>query len=145
METLIQEHGLWILTVIGVLGLIWAFSDYLPIQWSGWGRTKRSYEIDPPRDEKPFNVESWQGREFYPLQIAAALWHDLEPLEADPDYSLIQSQLRLLKLQIRMGKLECEVTGDSTINHGTPISADSLRRYAEKQGEEVPRFLQKPR
>lgn len=143
MEYLRQLSPGKFLIGLGVLLMLWAVSDYLPFGWRGWNwreKQEKKQEHEPPPKESQFNVSEWQGREYYPLRIAAALWLNLEPLESTPGYYAIKTQYNMMQLAIMDGELECE---DEKLREETPISRSALRKYAAKQGmTKLPQFLQ---
>ena len=113
---------------IGVIILVDAYWPIIPFQWIGWGWSKRTSKFD---------IRTWRGRDYYRLSDAAALWVGLPPERPDDPVGRIELKRSLLDLAIQLGVIEHD---EDNVNRNTPISADSLREYAAKQGE-MPEFL----
>ena len=114
---------------IAIIMFVQGFYPIVPFQWVGWGNKNRTSKFD---------VKDWQGREYYRLCDAAALWAELPPHRPDDPYGHASFRFLALRLDARHGDLECENPDD--VQWETPISADALRDYASKRGQ-MPEFL----
>ena len=114
--------------LVSIAMIIHGFYPILPWQWVGWGKRNRRRRL---------NVKDWQGREFYLLHDAAALWEELPPERPDDRTGSINFRRAVLDSAVRRGEIECS---ERDINRRTPVSAGALRKYAAKQGQ-MPEFL----
>jgi len=87
-----------------------------------------------------FNIKEWQGRDNYRLCDVAALWNELPPQRPDDRLGMIDYKMASLKFYIRSKDLECDTPYDE-VKPETTLTADALRKYVEKHGKEMPKFL----
>ena len=115
--------------VFSVIMTVHTLHPIIPFRWVGWGKRNRTSKFD---------VKDWQGREYYRLCDAAALWAGFSPERPDDPYERVNFWFLALRMDAKSGKIQCENPTD--VKWETPISAKALREYATKQGK-MPEFL----
>ena len=130
----------WILIVIAFLGLCWAFSKYLPFAWRGFRQSKATASRSGPRWRKVEDWKKWQGRDEYPIQLAAALWSGYEPSDGTQIDSDID--MRFLSLRMHFNLSAHNPDASKILDPNTMVSAEELRNFAIKNGG-IPQFLQR--